>query len=167
MSVTFSIEGNATGAFTADCYADDALTVLHGESYPAIVATMTAHKAACDECASYGIYSRATMDVPEHLDVNVSNVNARMIAVALGVDVESDGELVGRMTGEAFLGSVLLALASDRDDSGVRPTEVAPGARGATMIDCGQRAGYWAETLGNLHALALEAVRLGREIHWA
>ena len=169
MSVTFSIESIATGAFTAECYNDGAPIVLGPvDGYGAIVPLMDAHKGACDECAAYGIYSQAVCDIDDALDVNVANTNARTLLVALGLDTSED--LCGSATGEDFLGRVLLAMAEDRDDTGVRSAVIggsALGQSGATMIDCGLAPGYFADRFGALHALALEAARLGREVHWS
>jgi len=162
MSVTFSIEGNATGAFEAECY--DSAMVLKADDYDSILLAITRHKMVCEDCEYGGMYSRAILDVPADLDVNMSNVNAAMVGARLGFDMS---DLSGSATGEDFLGRVLLAIAADLDDSGIRATEVTPGARGARMIDCGVAAGYFGERFGQLHALASEAVRLGREVHWA
>jgi hypothetical protein len=62
---------------------------------------------------------------------------------------------------------VLLALAEDRDDSGGAAADLTAGRPGATFIDCGLPAGYFAQTFDRLHALADEAVRLGRDVVWA
>jgi len=167
MSVTFQIESIPTGAFTAHCYEGDT-TLGPVEGYEAIVPVLEAHKAECTECAAYGIYSQAVCDVDDALDVNVANTNARTLLVALGLD--DGGDLSGGVSGEDFLGRVLLALAADRDDSGVRSAVIGGrdlGQSGATMIDCGLPAGYFAERFGALHALGLEAVRLGRDVHWS
>lgn len=168
MSVTFQIESIPTGAFIAECYNDgDPIVLGPVEGYEAVAALIVAHKAECDECAAYGIYSQAVCDVDSALDVNVANVNARLLLVALGLDSD---DLCGSTSGEDFLGRVLLALATDRDDSGVRSTVISGrevGTSGATMIDCGLRPGYFADRFGALHALALEAARLGREVHWS
>jgi len=170
MSVTFHIEGNPTGAFDAHCYETDT-TLGPVVGYDAIVALMDAHKAECEECAAYGIYSHAIMDVSDEQDVNVSNMNARVLLNALGRHADGDEfDLCGSLSGEDFLGRVLLALATDRDDSGVASAVVggsALGQRGATMIDCGLPAGYFAERFGALHALAQEATRLGRDVVWS
>ena len=166
MSVTFQIESIPTGDFTAHCY-EQGRTLGPVTGYDAIVPVLTAHKAECDECAHYGIHSQAVCDIDGALDVNVANTNARMLLVALGLD---DDDLCGSADGADFLGRVLLALAVDRDDSGVRSAVVGGaevGQSGATMIDCGLPAGYFAERFGALHALAAEAARLGREVHWS
>jgi hypothetical protein len=169
MSVTFSIESLPTGAFVAECYNEGGTPIVLGpvEGYDAILPLMAEHKATCDECRAFGLYSQPVCDVNDALDVNVANTNARLLLVVLGLDTSDD--LCGSASGEDFLGRVLLALASDRDDSGVAPAVIGGaqvGQSGATMIDCGLPAGYFAERFGALHALALEAVRLGREVHW-
>jgi hypothetical protein len=172
MSVTFSIESIPTGAFVAECYNEGNEPIVLGpvDGYDAIVPLIDAHKATCDECQAYGLYSRAVCDVSDALDVNVANTNARILLDALGVHADGDSfDLCGSLSGEDFLGRVLLAIAADRDDTGVASAVIGGaslGQAGATMIDCGLPAGYFAERFSALHALALEAVRLGREIHW-
>jgi hypothetical protein len=167
MSVTFSIEANFTGAFTAHCYDLD-LTLGPVVGHESILPLIAAHKGTCEECAHYGIYSQAVLDVEDTLDVNVSNLNARTLLIALGLDDGDD--LCGTLDGEDFLGRVLLALATDRDDSGVAYAVIGGrevGQSGPTMIDCGRSVGYFADRFGALHALALEAVRLGRGVQWS
>jgi len=170
MSVTFHIETVPTGEFTAECWNDGETVVLGPvKGQDAITYLMLAHKAECDECQHYGIYSRAVCDIDDALDVNVANTNARTLLNALGLDV-IDGDLCGSTSGEDFLGRVLIALATDRDDTGVRSAVIGGaelGQSGATMIDCGLAPGYFASRFGALHALALEAARLGREVHWS
>lgn len=169
MSVTFQIESLPTGAFEAQCYDEGRNTVVaSADSYEGVLVQIEAHKALCEECAAYGLYSQPVMDVSGDLDVNVSNVNARTLLVALGI--AADDDLSGVVDGEQFLGAVLLAMASDRDDSGVAPAVVGGrevGQSGATMVDCGLRPGYFADRFGALHALATEAVRLGRAVTFA
>jgi hypothetical protein len=169
MSVTFRIESIATGAFVAECYNDgDPIVLGPVDGYAAILPVMAAHKAECDECQHYGLHSSPVCDIDGALDVDVSSVNGRTLLVALGLDNSED--LCGALDGEAFLGRVLLAMATDRDDTGVRSAVLSGaevGTRGATWIDCGLRPGYFADRFGALHALALEAARLGREIHWS
>jgi len=161
MSVTFAIESNSTGAFTAHCYESD-LTLGPVVGYDAIVPVLVAHKAECEECAHYGIFSQAVQDVNDTLDVNVSNVNARAILGAIGFDPDGDSDLSGMADGAEFLGAVLIALAMvDLIDSGV------PATREGNWIDCGREAGYMADRLDALHALGQEAVRLGRSVVWS
>lgn len=168
MSVTFSIESVATGAFQITCYDENVGSVVVGkaDSYDGILVEMGLHKMVCEECAHYGCYPESVSDVSDDLDVNVANTNARLLLVALGIDDE-DGDLCGTVEAEQFLGAVLLAMASDRDDSGVASAVIGGaevGQSGATMIDCGLPAGYFADRFASLHALAAEAVRLGRPV---
>lgn len=170
MSVTFTVESIPTGAFIAECYNEGNEPIVLGpvDGYEAILPLMDAHKATCEDCAGYGLHSQAVCDVSGALDVNVANTNARMLLVLLGLDTSED--LCGSVSGEEFLGRVLLALASDWDDSGVASAVIGGaslGQSGATMVDCGLPAGYFADRLGALHALGMEAVRLGREVHWS
>jgi len=168
MSVTFTLEGNFTGDFTAHCYEGD-VTLGPVTGHEAILPVLDAHKAECSECAAYGIYAHAVMDVSDDFDLNVANTNARILLDALGLTPE-EGDLSGALSGEDFLGRVLLAIAADRDDSGVNSAVIGGkelGQSGATMIDCGVRPGYFADRFGALHALALEAVRIGRDVQWA
>lgn len=168
MSVTFTIEANPTGTFTIGCYDPEQgdVEVARADSYEDILVERAAHMAVCEECGAYGCYAQAVMDVSEEFDVNVSNMNARTLLDALGLDGGDD--LVGGMDAETFLGAVLLAMASDRDDSGVAPVDVYAGiGGGARVVDCGLRPGYFADRFGAFYALATEAVRLGRDVVWS
>lgn len=181
MSVTFSIESLPVGTFVIECmdtYDEEtgAFTVVaKADTYEAILIERAAHMLVCDECAHYGCYSKPVMDVTEDFDVNVSNMNAVTLMRALGFDVDAmEGDYYGNIDGEDFLGRVLVAMAEERDDSGVRPVVVGGVdfdgtrvSRGATMIDCGLPEGYFSERFGALHALASEAVRLGRNVVWS
>lgn len=173
MSVTFSIEANATGAFKFGCWDEELgkdVEVARADSYEAILVERSLHLLVCEECAAYGCYTQAVMDVSDEFDVNVSQTNAMTLLGALGLSGHDDGDLSGTVDGEQFLGAVLLAMASDRDDSGVRSAVVGGrelGQSGATMIDCGIPEGYFANRFGALHALATEAVRMGRSVVFA
>ena len=156
MSVTFSIEGNTTGAFTATCFETD--EVLSADSYEAILAEVAVHRLACTECDACGIPVSPVFDVPD-ISVNLANTNARMLLARLDLDLE---DLCGSADGSDFLGRVLVALASDADDSGIADVAVA-----ANHIECGVPAGYFADRLTSLHEVALEATRLGRAVTWA
>jgi hypothetical protein len=170
MSVTFTIEAIPTGAFAFTCFAGDSETVIPSDAttFEAALVDVSAHKLVCDECDLYGCYVETVMDVSRDFDVNVTQTNARTLAGALGLGLvgSSYDDLCGSATGEDFLGRVLIALAEDRDDSGIA-WATTKGTRGATMTDCGVRPGYYADVFGRLHALAAEAVRLGRDIHWS
>lgn len=170
MSVTFSIEANPTGSFEITCYEFEQgeVAIATADSYEGILVERAAHMLVCTECQAYGCYSRPVMDVSPDLDVNVANGNAVTLRGALGIDAyNEDGEFgVGMLDGQQFLGAVPLAMAADRDDSGMADVEIgAPGR--ARMIDCGVPAGYYAERFEALRALAAEAARLGRSVVWS
>jgi len=168
MTVTFSIESLPTGAFFIACYDEGTgsdVEIARADSHEAILVERAAHMLVCEECAHYGCFTQSVRDVSDELDVNLANTNAAMILSALGLYEDSDeGGLVGTVDADVFLGAIMLAMASDRDDTGVAPANLYEGQPGATMIDCGLRPGYYAETFGNLHTLATEAVRLGRSV---
>lgn len=165
MTTTFTIEANPTGKFEITCYQPDTgdTIVATADSYDAILVERAAHMAVCEDCQAYGCYTQAVMDAPTHLDVNLSCFNARTMLTVLGLP--DSEELCGTADGADFLGRVLLAMATDRDDTGVASVEV--GGPGARMIDCGLPAGYYADRFAALHTLATEAVRLGRDITWS
>jgi hypothetical protein len=169
MSVTFTLEANPTGSFTAECY--DGPKVFHADSYDGILLAITAHKMICADCDMAGMCASAVMDVSDGFDVDLCNANALMILSILGLD--TDDELAGSATAEQFLGHVLLALAEDRDGAAVPAVEMPRATNdegrpvGAQLIYGGLSEGYVASTLGRLHHLAAEAQRLGRDITWA
>lgn len=160
MSVTFFIEGNPTGAFKFECEDE----VFTADSYDAILVERAAHMLVCEDCQHYGCFTSPVMDVSDVFDVNVSNTNARLLLTILGLDSE---DLCGTVDGEDFLGRILVALAEDRDDTGVASAVVGGkevGQSGATMVDCGLPAGYFGDRFTALHGLAQEAARLGRPV---
>ena len=90
-----------------------------------------------------------------------------LLLVALGITLDDEGDLYGTVDGEQFLGSVLLAMGTSTGDTGVAPAVIGGrevGGTGATMIDCGLPAGYFADRYAALATLATEAVRLGRAV---
>lgn len=101
---------------------------------------------ACAECA---------------LEVNVSNTNAAAVLDRLGVEFD----YCGTMEADDLLGRALVANVG-RDDSGV-PSVEDTGRNGATIIECGLRAGYFDGTMGRLVALANAAAERGHGIGWA
>jgi hypothetical protein len=167
MSVTFFIDGNPTGWYTAVCYPrydGTQVEVVRADSWSVANDLCDEHVMTCTSCATSGIYVREEMDVSDEFDVNLANTNATMMLSVLGIEAD-DYDLAGAMAGSDFLGRVLMALAEDRDDSGV--SDVVEKSDGhATMIYCGLPAGYWTERLNDLHDLAREAAKLGRDVIW-
>lgn len=168
MSVTFTIESNPTGAFTLSCYdsAQGEVEVARADSYESILVERAAHMAVCEDCQHYGCYSSPVMDVDDSLDVNLANTNARMILVRLGLD--GDDDLCGMLSGEQFLGAVMIAQATlSAESDAVVSAAVLSSPGQATMIDCGTPEGYTSGVLARLADLATEAVRLGRDVAWS
>lgn len=164
MSVTFTIESIPTGKFQVECLEHDEIVAVADSYDTAGLASLT-HQAACEDCAVYLPAIQAVVDVQTDLDVNMSNTNAMGMLERLDLLVDPQ-DLAGTVEAGDFLARVVMAQALLGDDSGVRPTEDRT-AGGATWIDCGLREGYWGESLGRLEALAMEAVRLGREIWYS
>lgn len=105
-----------------------------------------AQKAACDMCG---------------LEVNLSNGNVQTILGRLGYP--SDMHL-GDETGAEFLGRALV-MGVGADDTGTDSTRQV-GSNGATLIDCGVRAGYYASVEERLSALASYAATRGLVVMW-
>lgn len=159
MSVTFFIEGNTTGQWRAECH--ESGTVWVDWSPGLLKLKAASHRTKCEECSAYGIHPYPVLDVSDELDVNLANQNARMVLDRLGLS--EGGELCGTVPADVFLGAVMLAMSSDRDDSGIPAYDIS-GGYGPRMIDCGLPAGYFTQTFERLHNLATEAVRLGRNV---
>lgn len=105
---------------------------------------------------------RGVLDVPESLELNVTNTNGAYLLGALGLPVNDEGDpfavgdLYGTVDPADFLGRVLLAIAVSPTDAGV-PTYETPGT-GPQWIECGRREGYLHEKLTVLRSLAEWAV---------
>lgn len=160
MSITIDIDAVATGEFRVTCPANEDAPVGTFNSREAAEAAVTVHAAVCEDCNAYGNWPTPVLDI-ETDGVNMANGNAVLIFAALGIEFD----WAGSMPGAEFLGHVLIALGMPRDDSGVEPVEWR-GAGGATHVDCGVRAGYVGQRLGQLADLATEAARLGRDVTW-
>jgi hypothetical protein len=114
--------------------------------------------------------------------VNVSNTNAVHLLGLLGLtgdgtalaDREADPlavpevELVGEADAGDFLGRVLIALAVNPADAGTATiSSGGPGTGTALMVDCGRRAGYSEDRLGELRTVAEAARAAGRTVAWS
>jgi hypothetical protein len=164
MSVTFGIESLPTNRLRAVCPTTDQEFGSAVGRGPAM-ALGAEHEKVCEDCRINGVMVVPEWDVSDAFDVNLANANAAAMIDALGV-LDEARELVGCLPGEEFAARVLFARVLVGDDSGIRPTEDRQPGR-ATMIDCGRRPGWWAETLTRLESLAQEAVRLGRDVVWS
>lgn len=165
MSISIYIEAIETGKFTAVC--DDTQQVLKADSYEAIKVEIGLHKMTCEDCAHYGMWPKAVTDI-DVPDVNMANGNAAAVFSALGIHL--DFSTGGSMSGQELLGHVLMAQAVGPDDTGIAPAVTGGpevGQRGATMIDCGMRPGYYAERFTQIREIAEVAARLDRNVYWA
>lgn len=129
------------------------------------------------------------LDEDGEYEVNVSISNARTLLEALGLidqveDIFADAaqgsaamgkhdSMCGEMEADQFLGRVLTALALSPEDSGTpdfeMPHRVSPEtgrAVGATMVQCGRRAGYLQDRLAQLHSLAQWCQTHDRKVVW-
>jgi hypothetical protein len=158
MSVTFAIEALFTGTYRADC--DEAGELARGQLEDVQVAIDEHPWQTCPGCLGYRPGPWSVTDIDGAPEVDLANANARDLLLALDLPFQED-ELAGELPGEEFLGRVLLALAADRDESAV------PDLVDGGWVFCGRREGYVSEVLHRLHAVAAEAVRLGRSVIWA
>lgn len=108
------------------------------------------------DCVDYGCFDWVDAGF------NVSNSNAHLVLSAL--ELADDGDWYSGSVEPADLkGRALMALATI-DDGGFELT-VTRGL-GATMIDCGMRAGYMHEKFNLLLGLADQAESLGTKVCW-
>lgn len=98
-------------------------------------------------------------------EVNLSNVNARLLLEHLGLD-DIDGDLFGNCPAHDFLGRVLMAVAISPKDEGV-PLHEELTRRGARSINAGRAPGYLQDRLGELRSLAECAIQKKLQVVWA
>lgn len=98
-------------------------------------------------------------ELPDDLDVNLANSNAREILGLLGLDSE---ELCGSLDSRELLDRCLVVRLVCQDNE-ISP-KVSKGDRGATIVDMGRREGYLADKLGAIEDLASR--NLGKTIVW-
>lgn len=164
MSISIYVEAIETGKYTAEC--EDTQQVFKADSYEAIKVEIGLHKMVCEECEHYGMWPHAVTDI-EVPEVNMANGNAAAVFSALGINL--DFAQGGSMSGQELLGYVLMAIATGPDDTGIAPAVTGGpevGQRGATMVDCGMRPGYYAERFAQIGEIATIAARLGRNVYW-
>lgn len=119
------------------------------------------HNESCDECASYqGVLVDGNHQWPQ---INISYGNAARVMGMLGF--EGDDIHGGHATADDFLGRLLVADGL-LETSDARPSSVTRGANGATLIDCGERAGYVNDKIRSLISLAMWAKEHGSDIVW-
>ena len=157
MSTTWQIESLATGTYTVTCWADG--QEIGRGTYAEALAIYAGHVPTCLDCTG----QRPLVDGINDVDVtvNLHTANAAMVAEMLGYSDQDPSDLYGSDTGEGFLAHVLTAIALDVTDPGV------PAVVEANWCNGSRRPGRRQEILGELHDLAREAVRLGRDVTWS
>jgi hypothetical protein len=93
--------------------------------------------------------------------VNLANANAMDVLGRLGFDIE---DLVGSADADDFLGRCMVANVGQLDDGLTEAVSTFPG--GSTMVDCGRRPGYFADRMGELYDVAMQARSLGLRVVW-
>jgi len=91
--------------------------------------------------------------------VSVSNANAVAVLDRLGYDFDPS-DPCGESTAVDFLGRAMTANVG-LDDSGLRVVQ------DGNMIDCGRRAGYFGDRMGQLAVLATEAQARDLLVVWS
>ena len=100
----------------------------------------------------------------EEASLNVSNANGLALLSAMGVEAD----YCGSMDAEAFLGHVLVGLATC-DDSALEPCESMGflGMLNVRVHDMGRREGYMSDRLNVLRDIALTAQEHGLAVTWS
>jgi len=123
--------------------------------------SITFYAALEAEHAEYGTIIKM-VDALDRFSVNASNSNAFRLLDRLGIE---NPDYCGSMAAGDFLGRCMVANVG-RPDHGIEPVEFSSEG-GATMIDCGLRAGYFEERIEQLADLATAAAALGCLVAWA
>lgn len=110
---------------------------------------------------SITFYIEGQPEGSDDAEFNVSNTNGYMLLNRLGIEADYSGSAKA----DVMLGASLLALATNASDDGVASTTDV-GAGGATIIECGLRAGYWEDRLSSMADLATMAKELDRKVVW-
>lgn len=175
MSVTFEATLGEVSGFALTCGHENGVTEHRWGNYADAAEFLqkeldehgnTGHLAVCgdEDCRYQRMFTHAILADPSP-DVNVSSTNARHILGLLGVEVDEDEHPVGSMSGEDFLGRVLVALAVNPADAG-RPVTETTAESGMTIVDCGRSEGYADRRLAELREVAEFGVSRGRDIQW-
>lgn len=175
MSVTFSAAPSAVAGFALTCGHENGVTEHRWDAYSDAAEFLmkeldehgcTGHLAVCGDeyCRSSRMFTHPILVDPSP-EVNVSNANAVHLLGLLGVQVEHDGELLGSMSAQDFLGRVLVALAVNPADAGI-PVTTSTAPSGMTLVDCGRSEGYADRRLAELRDVAEFAVGHDRLIQW-
>jgi hypothetical protein len=159
MSVTFSPEF-VDGPHQIGCPCNGAAPVGQYPDYRS--AYQAAVAGARNGCKNPYCEFFAIVEVNAAPDVNVSNHNAAEILDVLGIRVGDrfEDRCAGSMSGEDFLGRVLVALAVAPVDAGV------PAVRVGNFVECGRPEGYAQVQLGALRTVAQYAADRKLQLVW-
>lgn len=164
MSVTFSIQQERTG-WIHECGCGAAQSATPFESYIDAYLTQGLMAPCADEyCAMYAPFVKGVATEADALEINVSNVNARLLLENLGFSIiDEDGELdlCGSAAGTDLLGRVLMAQALVPSDAGM------PAMQTGNIIDCGRHEGYMDERFEQLSDIATWAAAHNAEVVWS
>jgi hypothetical protein len=160
MSVTFFVP-TTPEAWAIACSCGDVCAVssytTYGEAYDALLVGV-APICGDDFCAAYRpsvVPASTEAPAPE---VNVSNVNARLLLDMLGLD---SIDCVGTLSGIDMLGRVLMAQGASVVDAGIPVTQT------GNVIDCGREEGYADNRFIEIEAVARYAVEHNLDVSWS
>lgn len=156
MSVTFAVDAPVS-EWTVECSCGSARSAVFTSYESASTSRDLDAPVVCgdDYCAAY---SCCVVAVEETESVNVSNLNARFVLESMGVLSE---DLMGSMSGDEFLGYVLMCQGAGVSDAGV------PSTADGIMVNCGRPEGYLDEVLVRLEAVASTARNSGFPVYWS
>jgi len=112
--------------------------------------------------AEYDWYSRLENLNENQPEVQMSNGNARVVLLALDLNME---DMYGAENATTFKARVLVALATDRLDDGM-PGYKETGENGATIYWGGRDPGYVNDKLIQLLKVAEAAEKIGVDVQW-
>lgn len=179
MAVDFTAEMSAITAFAFTCGHDNGMTEHRFGTYDDAAAFLlaematnptTGHLAVCgdEDCAYQTMLITGIEEAPAPR-INVADRNGMHLLDLLGIESEGDDEFgyqpFGSMSGEDFLGRVLMAQAIAPADAG-RPAVEHRSEGGMTVIEGGRREGYSEDRLTELRELAEFSIATGRKVQW-
>jgi hypothetical protein len=126
------------------------------------VSEMHAHSLVCasDLCRDYG--AEVNEIHPDGMEpINMSNRNARDVLSVLGVSLDDVDAECGTLSAAALIERCDVALSVGFRDDGY------PSVTAGRSTDCGRSAGYVAERVTQIRALAVACQSAGKSVTWA
>lgn len=177
MSVTFAPATGTIVGWKIDCGCVGAVPATFDDRSDAVAwleewdfAPFALEGCTNELCTVYSLYIEA-VEEQERPQVNMANGNAAALLEALGLlsdamsREERDDAFYGEMSGEDFLGRVMMAQAVAPADAGMPAYEMA--GSGARFIECGRPEGYLQDRLSGLREVADFAVEHGVQVQWS